>query len=105
MFDKTSAMVVEANKRMEDCRRERNFAVNNAEIVLTLPRGQIEFERREEEIDEDADFNPLLKGAVLLTDSVVDKLNHDIAVSSSMFFNPLKTFKGHLLFSAWASPS
>ena len=78
MYDKTSAMVVDAQTRMEAFRKDRNFKVNNTELVLTLPRGQIEVMTYDEDVEDDC--NPHLKGSVLLTDTVIDKLNHEIGV-------------------------
>ena len=57
---------------MTDWRRKKNLQVNNVQMVLTVPRGQLEVP-----VDE---TNPRVEEAVLLTEGVIAKLNQEIEV-------------------------
>ena len=57
---------------LESWRKEKNYQINNVQILLAVTRGQIEMEISDQE--------PNLKQAVLLTESVITKLNNDTGV-------------------------
>ncbi len=67
---KTSEGLSDAQEHLSAWKRERNRRVNNVELVLTVARGQLEVEA--------GDTEPEVPGAVLLTESVVRKLNQEI---------------------------
>jgi hypothetical protein len=73
---KSVSVLLTNRERLEAWRKEKNQLVNNVEIVLNLARGQIEVPTFEAE--------PNLQGAVLLTNSVIDKLNSEIGVSDTV---------------------
>ncbi|XP_059089749.1 cilia- and flagella-associated protein 43-like [Tigriopus californicus] len=66
----------ETQRRLElqrlhtDWRKKRNREVNDTELVLSIPRGQVEMELN--------DFDPFLGDAILLTENVVKKANAEI---------------------------
>ena len=78
---KTAGAVLKAKERLRDWRREKNYASNNLEVVLTLPRGQVEIgaQQQQEEAGSGSAL-PNLDGAALLTEGIVTKLNDEIAV-------------------------
>ena len=55
---------------LETWRKDRNYRLNNTEIVLTVPQGQLEVKPQL--------LQPNLEGAILITEPVITKLNHDI---------------------------
>ncbi len=68
--------MAELKSTAESWRKQKNRTINNVDVVLTLKRGQIEVER--------TDTSPKIEGALLLTENVIGKLNHDIEVSVRM---------------------
>ena len=64
--------MVKAREYLESWRKEKNYQVNNVGILLAVTRGQMEMDVSDQE--------PHLQNAVLLTESVITKLNSDIGV-------------------------
>ena len=62
----------DATNELEDWRKERNYRLNNAELVLAITQGQLEVSPEL--------LQPNLEGAILITESVISKLNLDIQV-------------------------
>ena len=62
--------LTEAIEGLETWRKDRNYRLNNTEIVLTVPQGQLEVKPKL--------LQPNLEGAILITEPVITKLNQDI---------------------------
>lgn len=78
--ERAGTAVVNSRAQLEAWRKEKNYQINNVQILLAVTRGQIEIEISDQE--------PTLNRAVLLTESVITKLNNDIGVR--MFSTPRK---------------
>ena len=70
--ERSRTAVAQSRDYLESWRKEKNYETNNVLILLAVTRGQIETEVSDQE--------PNLKQAVLLTESVITKLNNDIGV-------------------------
>ncbi len=75
MATKTAQGLSDAQEQLVRWKKERNRLVNNVELVLTVSRGQLEIPINQTE--------PEVPGAVLLTESVVTKLNQEIGVRTT----------------------
>ena len=62
--------LTESIEGLETWRKDRNYRLNNTEIVLTVPQGQLEVKPQL--------LQPNLEGAILITEPVITKLNQDI---------------------------
>ena len=62
--------LTEAIEGLEQWRKDRNYQLNNTEIVLTVPQGQLEVKPPL--------LQPNLEGAILITEPLITKLNQDI---------------------------
>ena len=62
--------ITEMKKNLEDFHQSKTELINNRQIQLMLKRGQVE-------VDMDV-MEPTAKDCVIITDSVIDKLNDDI---------------------------
>ena len=62
--------LIDAIEGLETWRKDRNYRLNNTEIVLTVAQGQLELKPQL--------LQPNLEGAILITESVITKLNQDI---------------------------
>ena len=71
-LEKASSALTDTKDRLDQWRKDRNRSVNDVEIVLNLPQGQIEVEL-------DAS-KPIRDGAILITSNEIDKLNKEIEV-------------------------
>ena len=69
---KTASGLIEAQEQLVAWKKEKNRLINNVEMVVTVTRGQLEVPVSE--------TSPEVPGAVLLTESVIAKLNHEIEV-------------------------
>ena len=75
---------------LESWRRQRNLTLNNTDIVLSIPVGQLETEDDQQQRVE----NPHMNSAVLLTESVVSKLNAEILAVGESKLTAMKQSKG-----------
>ena len=55
---------------LENWKKDKNYKLNNTEVLLAVTQGQLEIEP--------AKMTPYLAGAVLITESMISKLNMDI---------------------------
>ena len=60
---------------LESWRKDKNYKLNNTELLLAVTQGQLEVETQR--------MSPYLLGAVLITESAITKLNQEIQVSYS----------------------
>ena len=63
----------DAIAHLETWRKDKNYKLNNTEILLAVTHGQYEVEPQK--------MSPYLPGAALITESMITKLNQDIQVS------------------------
>ena len=76
----------DAIAHLETWRKDKNYKLNNTEILLAVTHGQYEVEPQK--------MSPYLPGAALITESMITKLNQDIQVSLQamhLFQQPLQT--------------
>ena len=76
----------DAIAHLETWRKDKNYKLNNTEILLAVTHGQYEVEPQK--------MSPYLPGAALITESMITKLNQDIQVSfqaMQLFEQPLQT--------------
>ena len=76
----------DAIAHLETWRKDKNYKLNNTEILLAVTHGQYEVEPQK--------MSPYLPGAALITESMITKLNQDIQVSlqaMELFEQPLQT--------------
>ena len=79
----------DAIAHLETWRKDKNYKLNNTEILLAVTHGQYEVEPQK--------MSPYLPGAALITESMITKLNQDIQVSlqamlaMQIFEQPLQT--------------
>ena len=76
----------DAIAHLETWRKDKNYKLNNTEILLAVTHGQYEVEPQK--------MSPYLPGAALITESMITKLNQDIQVSlqaMKLFEQPLQT--------------
>lgn len=70
MAQKAAQDLEEATANLETWRKDRNYKLNNTEILLAVPQGQLEVTPQK--------MTPYLSGAILITESMIAKLNQDI---------------------------
>ena len=63
----------ESIANVEAWRKDKNYKLNNTEILVAITQGQLEVDPKR--------MSPLLPGATLITESMITKLNQDIQVS------------------------
>ena len=76
----------DAIAHLETWRKDKNYKLNNTEILLAVTHGQYEVEPQK--------MSPYLPGAALITESMITKLNQDIQVSlqaMQLIEQPLQT--------------
>ena len=64
---------------LEVWRKDRNYKLNNTEVLFAITQGQLEVDPQK--------MSPYIPGASLITESMITKLNLEIQVCSNYFFN------------------
>ena len=64
---------------LEVWRKDRNYKLNNTEVLFAITQGQLEVDPQK--------MSPYIPGASLITESMITKLNLEIQVCNNYFFN------------------
>ena len=72
LFNLFSKELEDTVSNLETWRKDKNYKLNNTELLLAVTQGQLEVETQK--------MTPYLPGAVLITESTITKLNQDIQV-------------------------